>query len=100
MKEAIITLAKYSMSFTGDNGQEVKFDYVDVEFAPNLFVRFKLTPNNERALARYNPDLYQLVKNMPYGSVCPFVEYHPAERKSSKRETTITDIYSNSENEL
>lgn len=95
MNKAKITFIKYQMQFTGQDGQDVKFDYVDIEFAPNLFVRFKLTPNNVRVLMRYNPDLYQLFCNIPYGLEIPF-----AEVELKKPETTITDIYKDQTNEL
>lgn len=99
MNKANITLIKYQMRFTGTEGNEVQFDYVDFEVAPNLFTRFKLTPNNERALMRYNPDLYQLIKNMPYGHEVIFQEYsEPVKTPEVSR--SISGIYSQAENEL
>lgn len=99
MIPSTLTLTKYFMQFTGDDGKEVKFDYVDVEFAPNLFVRFKLTPNNLHALERYNPSLNQLVQNIPYGSPMLFREASRAP-KEQERAKTLEGIYTNSENEL
>lgn len=99
MNKATLTLIKYQMRFTGDQGQEVQFDYVDFEVAPNLFSRFKLTPNNERALMRYNPDLYQLIKNIPYGHEVIFEESR-AEAVKTTNTKSISGIYTNAENEL
>lgn len=99
MNKACLTLIKYNMRFTGDDGREIQFDYVDFEVAPNLFSRFKLTPNNERALARYNPDLYQLIKNIPYGHEIIFQEFsEPVVKPSATK--SISGIYTNAENEL
>lgn len=99
MNKANITLIKYQMRFTGTEGNEVQFDYVDFEVAPNLFTRFKLTPNNERALMRYNPDLYQLIKNIPYGHEVIFQEFsEPVKTPEVSR--SISGIYTNAENEL
>lgn len=99
MNNATITLIKYNMRFIGDDGKEVSFDYVDFEVAPNLFSRFKLTPNNSRALQRYNPDLYQLLCNMPYGHEVLFKEYsEPTVPKATVK--SLSGIYTNSENEL
>lgn len=99
MNKASITLIKYQMRFTGDQGQEVQFDYVDFEVAPNLFSRFKLTPNNERALMRYNPDLYQLIKNLPYGHEVIFIE-STAEAVKTANPNSISGIYTSAKNEL
>lgn len=99
MLPSTLTLTKYFMQFTGQDGQEVKFDYVDVEFAPNLFTRFKLTPNNARAMERYNPNLYQFLHNIPYGSPTLFREASRAPEELDKAKT-IQGIYTHSENEL
>lgn len=99
MTPATLTLTKYFMQFTGDDGKEVKFDYVDIEFAPNLFSRFKLTPNNARCMERYNPNLYQFICNLPYGSTAVFCEQRVSADQIRKAKT-IEGIYSNSENEL
>lgn len=94
-----LTLTKYFMQFTGDDGREIKFDYVDVEFAPNLFVRFKLTPNNLHALERYNPTFNQFIQNIPYGMPTLFREASRAPQEAEKAKT-LQGIYTNSENEL
>lgn len=99
MNKAKLSVIKYQMFFTGSDGQEVKFDYIDIEFAPNLYVRFKLTPNNVRPLMRYNPDLYQLLCNIPYGVEVSFCEEELSKSMEEKKKT-IQDIYSNSNNEL
>lgn len=99
MNKAQFALIKYNMRFTGDDGREITFDYVDFEVAPNLFSRFKLTPNNERALMRYNPDLYQLIKNIPYGSEVIFQEIS-APQEVPKPSKSLSGIYTNAENEL
>lgn len=99
MLPATITLTKYFMQFTGDDGREVKFDYIDCEFAPNLFVRFKLTPNNLHALERYNPTFNQFIQNIPYGTPTIFREASRAQ-KEQEQAKTLQGIYTNSENEL
>ena len=99
MNKANISMIKYVMEFTGNDGNLVKFDYVDFEVAPNIFARFKLTPNNERAVMRYNPDLYQLIKNMPYGHEVIFQEYSEP-LKTPAPSKSISGIYSQAENEL
>lgn len=99
MNKANISMIKYVMEFTGQDGNQIKFDYVDFEVAPNIFARFKLTPNNERAVMRYNPDLYQLIKNMPYGHEVIFQEYSEP-LKTPEASKTLSGIYTNSENQL
>lgn len=100
MNKAIINCIKYQMRFTGDDGREVVFDYVDFEVAPNLFTRFKLTPNNQRALQRFNPNLYQLFTNIPYGVVIPFQELELNSPIDEEKKKTLSGIYSTAENEL
>lgn len=100
MEKAIINCIKYQMRFTGDDGKEVVFDYVDFEVAPNLFTRFKLTPNNQRALQRFNPSLFQLFTNIPYGIVVPFQELELTSSQDEGRKKTLSGIYSTAENEL
>ncbi len=99
MNKAQFSVIKYQMNFTGKDGEQVKFDYIDIEFAPNLFVRFKLTPNNTRVLMRYNPDLYQLLCNIPYGTELKFAEL-PLNNSNTPQGSVIRDIYTNAENEL
>lgn len=98
MNKAQFSVIKYQMNFTGKDGEQVKFDYIDIEFAPNLFVRFKLTPNNTRVLMRYNPDLYQLLCNIPYGTELHFAELPLS--SNTPQGSVIKDIYTNAENEL
>lgn len=77
MKPASIGITKLKMQFTGDNGQEVNFDYIELEVAPNLYAKINLTPSNSRVLQKYNPDFYQLIMNTGYGSEIQFTENRP-----------------------
>lgn len=74
MNKAQLVLTKYQGQFTGDNGDLVKYLYVEVEFAPNTFAKFKLNEANLRALQKYNPEMYQLMINIPEGTPLKFVE--------------------------
>lgn len=74
MKNAQLILTKYQGQFTGDNGDLVKYLYVEVEFAPNTFAKFKLNEANLRAMQKYNPEMYQLLFNIPEGTPLTFVE--------------------------
>lgn len=100
MKQAELLLTKLHMSFTNDSGQPVDFDFVEVEFAPNLYVKLNLTPNNLRVLQRYNPDFYQLIMNVPLGSTLSFKEYHSKNIDGVLPTGSITGIYNNAESEL
>lgn len=76
MKEAKIGITKLNMRFNNEQGQEVNFDYIEIEVAPNLYAKINLTPSNVRVLQKYNPDFYQLITNIPLGSELVFAEYH------------------------
>lgn len=93
--KAKLEVTKYIGSFIGDKGDQVKYQYVDIEFAPNCYSRFKLNENNMRTLQKYNPDMYQLLSNVPEGHSVIF-EQIPATPSG------IGEIYSFSkeENEL
>lgn len=77
MKPANITLTKLKMSFIGDKGNDVNFDYIEIEIAPNLYAKINLTPSNLRVLQKYNPDLYQIISNTGYGNEILFTENRP-----------------------
>lgn len=71
---AKLVLTKYVGQFTGDNGELVKYQYIEIEFAPNTFGKFKLNEANLRSLQKYNPDMYQLLLNIPEGTPIIFKE--------------------------
>ena len=95
MKEAKLILTKYQGQFTGDAGELVKYQYIEVEFAPNCFAKFKLNESNLRALQKYNPDMYQLLINISDGYPLDFSHI-------SKTPNGIGAVYSSQkeENEL
>ena len=95
MKEACLEITKYVGSFIGDKGDQVKYQYVDIEFAPNCYSRFKLNENNLRTLQKYAPNMYQLLMNIPEGQPVVFKEYHEPRQN-------VGEIYtfSKAENEL
>lgn len=90
---ARIALTKFLDTFTGAQGETVKFEYVEVEFAPNCYCRFKLNSANKRCLQKYAPNMYQLLSNIPLGHTVMFIQESP--------ETSgIEGIYNGQENEL
>lgn len=99
-RNAELLLTKLHMQFTNPEGQQVDFDYIEIEFAPNLYVKLNLTPNNCRVLQRYNPDLYQMIINVPLGSEIRFREFHEKNIDGVLPQGSITGIYKNQENEL
>lgn len=92
MNKAKLAITKYQGQFTGDQGDLVKYQYVEIEFAPNTFGKFKLNEANLRALQKYNPDMYQLIMNLPEGSPVEFVQV-------AKTPNGIQSIYSSQEEE-
>lgn len=97
MPNACLTLTKYSDFFPDrETGQKVEFQYLEIEFAPNCFAKFSLKNSNLRALQKYNPDMYQLVMNIPAGHPVAFIEYHEDE-ESNNEASSIKDIYNNNE---
>lgn len=107
---ARIALTKFMDIFTGDDGKEVRFQYVEVEFAPNCFCRFKLNNSNMRVLQKYSPNMYQLLSNIPMGTPVIFEELGGLDEdmqnelqqtyKEYNNPSGIGDIYKNQENEL
>lgn len=95
MKDTKLSLTKYIGSFIGDQGDQVKYQYVEIEFAPNCFSKFKLNEANLRCLQKYAPDMYQLLLNVPEGT--PLIFQHIPGTPSG-----ISAIYSsqNESNEL
>lgn len=95
MKNTLLSLTKYVGSFIGDTGDTVKYQYVEIEFAPNCFAKFKLNEANLRVLQKYAPNMYQLLINVPEGS--PLIFHHVPGTPNG-----ITAIYSQQaeENEL
>lgn len=92
MNKAQLSLTKYIGQFIGDNGDLVKYQYIEIEFAPNTFGKFKLNEANLRALAKYNPEMYQLLLNIPEG--------HPLIFEEVKQSTPkLSGIYSSQEEE-
>lgn len=89
-----LALTKYIGSFIGDKGEQVKYQYVEIEFAPNCFAKFKLNEANLRVLQKYAPNMYQLLVNIPDGQPVVF-SHSGADVKQG-----VSAIYSNSENEL
>lgn len=92
MNKAKLTLTKYIGQFTGDNGDLVKYQYIEIEFAPNTFGKFKLNEANLRALAKYNPEMYQLLLNIPEGTPLVFEEV-------KQTPSRVSAIYSSQEEE-
>lgn len=95
MKKAVLGITKYVGQFIGDKGDTVKYQYLEIEFAPNCFTKFKLNEANLRCLEKYNPDMYQLVVNIPEGHLVQFEQI-------PKTTNGIGEIYSFSkeDNEL
>lgn len=92
MSPAVIGVSKLHMQFNNDQGQEVSFDYLELEVAPNLYAKINLTPNNIRVLQKYNPSLYQLISNISLGQQIEFKEVKPAQVKH------LDGIYSQDDN--
>ena len=93
---ARLCLTKYIDSFVGQSGEQVNFEYVEVEFAPNCFCRFKLNSANKRALQKFAPNMFQLLSNVPCGTPVLFEELEDKQLAASE----LRDIYNNSESEL
>lgn len=95
MKNTQLSLTKYVGSFIGDNGDTIKYQYIEIEFAPNCFAKFKLNEANLRVLQKYAPNMYQLLINVPEGT--PLIFNHIPGTPNG-----ITAIYSHQaeENEL
>lgn len=97
MKEAVITITKLSDFFPDrETGEKVQFQYLEIEFAPNCFAKFSLKNSNLRCLQKYNPDMYQLVMNIPDGHTVPFVQSSFNEEDSNEN-SSIKEIYENNE---
>jgi hypothetical protein len=86
---AKLGLTKYIDAFVGDNGERVNYEYVEIEFAPNCFAKFKLNTANKRALQKYAPNMYQLLSNIPAGVQVAFEEMPLDENPG----TTIGELY-------
>lgn len=95
MKDVNLILTKYFGQFVGDQGDKVNYEYVEIEFAPNCFARFKFNENNKRVLQKYAPNMYHLLCNIAYGYPVQFT--HTAD-DIKKNKGKITDIYKDSEN--
>lgn len=98
MKNAIISVTKLSNSFTDNQGQQVNYVYLEIEFAPGVFAKLSLKESNIRLMQKYAPDMYQLISNIPLGQTIVFREVQP-----SRPEDGISQIYRNQtdyENEL
>lgn len=94
---AILTLTKYSDFFPDrETGEKVEFQYLEIEFAPNCFAKFSLKNSNLRCLQKYNPDMYQLVMNIPSGHPVQFIEHYDDEDNCTET-SSITDIYKNND---
>lgn len=90
---AKIGLTKYIDAFIGDNGERVNYEYVEIEFAPNCYAKFKLNNSNKRALQKYAPNMYQLLINIPAGVQVAFEEM-PLDDDNG---TTIGELYATQE---
>lgn len=98
MKNATISLTKYQDFFNDrETGQQMQYQYIEVEFAPNLYVKLSLKPSNLRVLEKYNPSLAQLITNTPFGYTYHFVEISPEMPEEPQGDTGIGEIYSNNE---
>lgn len=94
---AILTLTKYSDFFPDrETGEKVEFQYLEIEFAPNCFAKFSLKNSNLRCLQKYNPDMFQLVMNIPAGHPVSFIEHYNDEDNDTEA-SSIKDIYKNNE---
>lgn len=89
---AKICLTKFLDTFVGQDGNNVNFEYVEVEFAPNCYCRFKLNNANKRCLQKYAPNMYHLLTTIPYGCPVAFEEM-PLDSEV----TSIGDLYKNAE---
>lgn len=95
---ARIALTKFHDVFVGKDGDQVNFEYVEVEFAPNCYCRFKLNNENKRALQKYAPNMFQLLSNIPCGTPVIFEELD--NKVDVKVSSELENIYKNSESEL
>lgn len=94
---AVLTLTKYSDFFPDrETGQRVEFQYLEIEFAPNCYAKFSLKNSNLHALEKYNPDMYQLIMNIPAGTPVQFIE-HWKDEDNGTEASSITDIYKNND---
>lgn len=75
MNKASITLTKYQDFFNDrETGQQMQYQYIELELAPNLYAKVSLKPSNLRVIEKYNPDLAQLIHNTPFGYTYTFTE--------------------------
>lgn len=98
MKNACISVTKLTNSFVDNQGQQVNYVYLEIEFAPGVFAKLSLKDSNTRLMQKYAPDMFQLVTNMPLGQTIVFREVQPA-----RPDDGISQIYRNQtdyENEL
>ena len=90
-----LILTKYLGQFVGDEGEKVNYEYIEIEFAPNCFSRFKFNENNKRVLQKYAPNMYQLLSNIDYGYP---VQFSHSRDDIEKNKGKIAEIYKDSEN--
>ena len=93
---ARLALTKYIDTFIGNDGNPVRFEFCEVEFAPNLYCTFKLNSSNKRALEKYAPNLFQLLMNIPTGVPVIFQELEFESEATSE----LQNLYKEQENEL
>lgn len=100
MFNAEIKLTKEVMSFTGDDGKDVKFGGIRVTLAPKITKFYTLENmttgrcDNLDLIQALNPNLFQWYMNSSTGAEVYLKEY------SNTKGQTIRDIYNNSENQL
>lgn len=96
MKPATIGFTKLQNSFIGKDGETVQYNYIELEIAPNVYATISLKESNMRVIAKYAPNMYQLITSAPLGTQYLFNEIQPA---NSFNENSIKEIYSG-QNEL
>lgn len=100
-----IKAVKEYLHFTSEQGEEVKMQGVRVILGPKLEKFFMLenlstgSSSNLDLLAYTNPNLVQWYMNSPVGAILDLKEFEENRVKIPVKDS-ITDIYTNAENEL
>ena len=106
MFNAEIKLVKEYMKFTDDAGDTTEVQGIRIVLAPKIekFITMENLvtgrKSNLELLGYVNPNLCQWYMNSPAGSEMVLLEKGCIEHVPVRKETGITEIYKNSENQL
>lgn len=106
MFNAEIKLVKEYMKFTDDAGDTTEVQGIRIVLGPKIekFITMENLATGRKSnlelLGYVNPNLCQWYMNSPVGSEMNMLENGCIERVPVRKESGITEIYKNSENEL